>query len=75
MVAIMVLSLLAPAAGSVFAQTLNSTLSTLGIYNSSATALSAFGISSSTADTYYIDSGCSRTIVCNSNYAKKPAAH
>eukprot|EP00961_Rhodomonas_salina_P069501 933292-Rhodomonas_salina.2 len=71
MVAIMVLSLLAPAAGSVFVPTLNLTLSTLGIYNSTATALSAFGISSSTADTYYsVDLGCSRTIVCNSRYAK-----
>eukprot|EP00961_Rhodomonas_salina_P020312 272790-Rhodomonas_salina.1 len=41
-----------------------------GIFNSTAIALQAFGISNASTDTYFINSGCSRTIVCNSKYMR-----
>eukprot|EP00961_Rhodomonas_salina_P283422 3830531-Rhodomonas_salina.1 len=68
----MLLSLLAPAASSLVAPSFNSTLAGLGIYNSNVIALAAFGISGATADTYFqvIDSGCTRTICCNSSYMR-----
>eukprot|EP00961_Rhodomonas_salina_P256312 3463881-Rhodomonas_salina.1 len=56
LVAIMLLSLLAPVASSYITPSINSTLAELGIYNTSAIALAAFGISGTTADTYFIDS-------------------
>eukprot|EP00961_Rhodomonas_salina_P108685 1462953-Rhodomonas_salina.1 len=48
--------------------TVNSAMAQLGFFNSTALALQAFGISNTTTDTYFIDSGCSRTIVCNTKY-------
>eukprot|EP00961_Rhodomonas_salina_P223868 3027219-Rhodomonas_salina.1 len=56
LVAIMLLSLLAPVASSYVTPSINSTLAELGIYNTSAIALAAFWISGATADTYFIDS-------------------
>eukprot|EP00961_Rhodomonas_salina_P283421 3830530-Rhodomonas_salina.1 len=70
LVTIMLLSLLAPAASSFVAPSFNSTLAGLGIYNTNAIALAAFGIPGATADTYFIDSGCTRTICCNSRYMR-----
>eukprot|EP00961_Rhodomonas_salina_P105490 1420344-Rhodomonas_salina.1 len=64
----MLLSLLAPVASSYVTQSINLTLAELGIYNTSAIALASFGISGATADTYFIDSCCTRTICCNSSY-------
>eukprot|EP00961_Rhodomonas_salina_P227139 3071106-Rhodomonas_salina.1 len=70
LVLIMLLSLLAPAASSFVAPSFNSTLAGLGIYNTNTIALAVFGISGATADTYFIDSGCTRTICCNACYMR-----
>eukprot|EP00961_Rhodomonas_salina_P240448 3248664-Rhodomonas_salina.1 len=64
----MLLSLLAPVASSYVTPSINSTLAELGIYNTSAIALAAFGISGGTAATYFIDSCCTHMICCNSCY-------
>eukprot|EP00961_Rhodomonas_salina_P075994 1020216-Rhodomonas_salina.1 len=45
-------------------------LAGLGIYTTDTVAMAAFGISGATADTYFIDSGCTRTICCNSRYMR-----
>eukprot|EP00961_Rhodomonas_salina_P066092 887883-Rhodomonas_salina.1 len=48
----------------------NSALLSLGFHHTNAVALAAFGISSSTADLYFINSGCTRTICCNLRYTR-----
>eukprot|EP00961_Rhodomonas_salina_P267360 3612646-Rhodomonas_salina.2 len=52
-VAVLVLTFIAPAAGSSIAPVVNSTL--FRIFNSTAIALQAFGISNVLSDTYFID--------------------
>eukprot|EP00961_Rhodomonas_salina_P141753 1908705-Rhodomonas_salina.1 len=54
---------------------LGSILAEFGVYNTNLTSLSehvyaSFGFSASMSDIYFIDSGCSRTIVCNDRYMK-----
>eukprot|EP00961_Rhodomonas_salina_P038065 511923-Rhodomonas_salina.1 len=66
----MVFCFLSPALGSSITPSVNSALSSFGFHCTHAVALAAFGISSSTADTYFINSGCTRTICCNSHYAR-----
>eukprot|EP00961_Rhodomonas_salina_P244769 3308066-Rhodomonas_salina.1 len=70
LIAIVLLNLLAPVASSYVSPVINSTLAEFGIYNTNAIALAAFGISSAMADTYFIDSGCTSTICCNSCYMR-----
>eukprot|EP00961_Rhodomonas_salina_P250722 3389231-Rhodomonas_salina.1 len=66
----MIFSFLSPGLGSSITPSVNSALSSIGFHRTNAVALAAFGISSSTADTYFIYSGCTRTICCNSRYAR-----
>eukprot|EP00961_Rhodomonas_salina_P099680 1340596-Rhodomonas_salina.1 len=67
-IAVLVLTFIAPAAGLSIAPVVNSMLAQFGIFNSTAIALQAFGISNALTDTYFINSGCSCMIVCNSKY-------
>eukprot|EP00961_Rhodomonas_salina_P249720 3375447-Rhodomonas_salina.1 len=69
-IAVLVLTFISPVAGSSIAPVVNSTLAQLGIFNSTSVALQAFGISNASTDTYFIDSVCSCTIVCNSKYMR-----
>eukprot|EP00961_Rhodomonas_salina_P139585 1878486-Rhodomonas_salina.1 len=66
LIAIVLLSYLTPVASSYVPSSINSTLAGLGIYTTDTVAMAAFGISGATADTYFIDSGCTSTICCNS---------
>eukprot|EP00961_Rhodomonas_salina_P081762 1099217-Rhodomonas_salina.1 len=70
-VALIFLTFIGPAAGSsIILCTVDSALAHFGIFNSTVIVLQALGISNATADTYFIDSGCLLTIVCNSKYMR-----